>query len=157
MISHIVACHLLYHFSLWYIHTDSVWLLMVSLCVQWIDIHSKINKYLNSWRHSRFMILLGILASIPQCIILEIPDPLSKCYPIWFIPSNSGNSDKTLHYGNVVRIPYWLDLMFYMSYIYISKIVTFPIIDIGVIQRTNIECKQLAADKFSYWILLHFL
>ena len=118
MISHIVACHLLYHFSLWYIHTDSVWLLMVSLCVQWIDIHSKINKYLNSWRHSRFMILLGILTSIPQCIILEIPDPLSKWYPIWFLLSNSGNSDKTLHYGNVVRIPYWLDLMFYMSYIY---------------------------------------
>ena len=44
--------------------------------------------------------------SIPQCIILEIPDTLSQWQHIWFWLSISRNFSEKLQFGNVVNMPY---------------------------------------------------
>ena len=47
-----------------------------------------------------------MLISIPQCIILEIPDTLSQWSHIWFWLSIFENSSEKLHCGNAVNMPY---------------------------------------------------
>ena len=47
-----------------------------------------------------------MLMSIPQRIILEIPDTTSQWQHIWFLLSICGNSSETLHCGNVINMPY---------------------------------------------------
>ena len=83
-------------------------------CNMWCDYMSTSNRFLAVCPYiciQEIYVRLCMTMSIPQYIILEIPDTLSQWEHIWFWLSIFGNSSEKLHCGNVVNMPYfWFPL-----------------------------------------------
>ena len=54
--------------------------------------------------------------SIPQCIILEIPDTLSQWYHKMILTEYFWKFQRKLHCGNVVNMPYYISWISFFCY-----------------------------------------